>query len=380
MREPTLTKGVPRAKQRPNGTVTGNTNSPNTPCPTTKKRTRILTPGDTRINSPMAALRKDELIRQLMEIQQENVALTEQLRETNEQLHKTRDQLKETREQVQAIQNNREETTKHVPDMSDNPNTIAGQHNNKLTNQPTAVNTGEQPIETTTTRNPDHAGTPLVTEGTQPPLTYRTWADVIRGATPEKRRLLREVIPAPKQDLTTIVVIGVTGRISAIKGLLTECGLQKPFPLNIETLHDNMVLMFYPTSMENDLTMAMNTGIIGHRRVTLQQASSLPSTHWPPQLKKAIGTRLSKRIAEFWYRRPVLRTQITQWMETLTLPTLSNDEMIEHARMTRTKRNPRTKKSPRAQPLPNRETQIPPRSQQPSEETRDPEIAAPPIN
>ncbi|KAJ1652619.1 hypothetical protein IWQ61_007086, partial [Dispira simplex] len=248
MREPTLAKGVPRAKQRPTGTATGNTNPPTTPCPITKKRTRVLTPGDTRINSPMAALRKDELIRQLTEAQQENAALTEQLRETNEQLRETRDQLKETREQVRVIQNNLEETTKCATNMSGNPNLIAVQHNNQLMNQPTAENTGEQPIETTNTTNPDQAGTP--------PLTYCTWVDVIRGATPAKRRLLREAIPTPKQDLTTIV--------------------------------------------------------------------------------------------------------ITQWMETLTLPILLNDEMIEHAHMTQAKKNPCTKKSPRAQLLLNEETQISP--------------------
>ncbi|KAJ1644149.1 hypothetical protein IWQ61_010449, partial [Dispira simplex] len=186
MREPTLAKGVPRAKQCPTGTTTGNTNPPTTPCPITKERTRIKTPGETRISSPMAAPRKDELIRQLTEAQRENVALTEQLRETNEKLHETNEQLRETREQVQAIQNNLEETTKCVTNMSDNPNLAAGQHNNQITNQPTVENTREQPIEATNTINPNQVGTPPVTEGTQPPLTYRTWADVIRGATPAK--------------------------------------------------------------------------------------------------------------------------------------------------------------------------------------------------
>ncbi|KAJ1657022.1 hypothetical protein IWQ61_003512, partial [Dispira simplex] len=84
--------------------------------------------------------------------------------------------------------------------------------------------------------------------------------------------------------------------------------------------------------MEDEFSKAADMGLIGHQRVTLQQTNQLPHLSWTPQLKKAIGTRLSKRVAEFWYRRPILRTQITQWMDALELPILSNEEMIEHAR------------------------------------------------
>ncbi|KAJ1953289.1 hypothetical protein IWQ62_006028 [Dispira parvispora] len=350
MRGPTVAKGVMRAKTRPPGTTPDTPTVATTPCPTTKKRLWMNTPGEPRTANPLAALRKDELIRLLMEVRNDNEVLSKQLNET--------------REQVTALQEDLRATTQRVAEMAENNSLIKTVQTKEHYVEQTEVNNKVQTNEDNPSGPQETTDTPALMNSAQP-LTYRTWADVIRGATPAKRRLLREVLPAPRQDLTTIVVTGVTGRISAIKGLLTESGLRKPFPINIETLHDNTTLMSFPTSMEDEFLKAADTGLIGHQRIPVQEANKVAHLNWTPQLKKAIGARLSKRVAEFWYRRPMLHTQITQWMEALELPILSNEEMIEHARMARYKKNTHTRKSPRALPPRDAEPQLTPCSPKP---------------
>ncbi|KAJ1656095.1 hypothetical protein IWQ61_004264, partial [Dispira simplex] len=112
------------------------------------------TPGEPRIANPLASLRKDELVRLLMEVRQDNEKLSKQLNET--------------REQVTTLQEDLERTTQRVAELADKNTLIKTVQPKNQCAEQTEVNNNEQNKEDNPNRPQEPTDTPGVTNSPQP--------------------------------------------------------------------------------------------------------------------------------------------------------------------------------------------------------------------